>query len=112
MTVALLTRLSWEINCCLQQEGVLHTPSQEAQDGRALGHGVICSCLLPEAQHQFDLLVGSVLQQLSLQGWQALASHLLLPSGVPATQSLQKVCIMQLNLQALSNAPQSLSSNT
>lgn len=90
--------------CFPKQDDVLQTPSQEAQDGKASGKDAIHSRLLREAQHRFDFLVESVLQQLSIQGWQALATHLLLPSGVPAIQLSQQVGIIQLTLLAVLHA--------
>ena len=70
-----------------------HTSQENSDKQGTLAY----SCLLPWAQHQFDWLMDSVLHQLSLQGWQLVMTHLLLPDGMPVTITTQEVPTFQLS---------------
>ncbi len=48
------------------------------------------SCLSPAAGHHFDLLMGSVFQQLCVKGWHASSLATMFPNGVLASTSSQQ----------------------
>lgn len=78
----------------LDTEGFMQddVPPQHTSQGISGKQGTLAhSCLLPWAQHQLNWLMDSVLHQLSLQGWQLVMTHLLLPLGVPVTHTTQEV---------------------
>ena len=57
------------------------------------------SCLTSAAGPQLDVLVGSVLQQLGVQGWNNSLLATSFPGSIPATSSFQQACPCLLQLR-------------
>ena len=63
------------------------------------------SCLTSAAGHQLDVLVGSVLQQLSVQGWGNSLLAISFPGSIPTTTSFHQARPRPLELGGYAVCP-------